>query len=639
MEAPYVRPKLMDRNHGDGKYRSTEVFKTACGATPCAEQLNTLDAALLAGLLESGSLASTLTGGLKAVAAASLSLHENLQGAVNAAEQALHAANHIPIPGAERGVNTLNLALQRRALAHLRGMLPEVFGDAHFIRHQEARGRNLYVFGFSDMPERSAHTRRPALDYRSPDGYSIVGSHHYQAGGDLHANTVVIAMRRDHPIVKLVSDANQRINAAWQEDLAEQDATRKSAIRKAVDSGEALRSGRVYRVLNSTPFAVTVVMLELVNLKNEMDSLQQTMREKGTYRASGGVVGAGADLVIAMEALTVKLAGSQSVLAAARKTLFTVSDASAKRVLGSLSEYFIKEFSVRLIGQVIAGSIFVGLNLYDAWQAYQWGDNAMWGHLLMAAGGLTGIAGSLMVGGSTFLGLGPMGWISLILISVGAGIAYWLSSNAVEDWLSAGPFGPFSDRIPHLQDPEQTFYYLVSLFADIRISSRPNPDHEFAPKINDWDPVPMDVRKANTSILIESNLPGLLSQELDTLIECRLQKTEAYYTSRHEWSHQRSYLTQERPVAYRSLPNGMEFFVTLPRNQPAEPSQSTPAHIYRWLVRAQLSLTDGDRTWVFPAPAPKDPTPFGPAYAKANFEEVKQLFWADETTHKAPSQE
>jgi hypothetical protein len=24
-------------------------------------------------------------------------------------------------------------------------------------------------------------------------------------------------------------------------------------------------------------------------------------------------------------------------------------------------------------------------------------------------------------------------------------------------------------------------------------------------------------------------------------------------------------------------------------------------------------------------------------YAKPNFEEVKQLFWADETTHKAPS--
>jgi len=151
--------------------------------------------------------------------------------------------------------------------------------------------------------------------------------------------------------------------------------------------------------------------------------------------------------------------------------------------------------------------------------------------------------------------------------------------------------------------------------------------------------VPFDVRKANTCILIESNLPGLLSQELNTLVECRQQLTEAHYTLRHEWSHERNSLTREKPVAYRSSPNGIELFVTLPRNQPAEPSKSRPAEIYRWLVRVQLSFNDGNRTWVFPAPSPKDPTPFGPAHAQANFEKVEQLFWADETTHKARSRE
>jgi hypothetical protein len=57
------------------------------------------------------------------------------------------------------------------------------------------------------------------------------------------------------------------------------------------------------------------------------------------------------------------------------------------------------------------------------------------------------------------------------------------------------------------------------------------------------------------------------------------------------------------------------------------------------MVSSQLSFKDGDRTWVLPAPPPKDPTPFGPAHAKPNFEDVKQLFWADETTHKARSGE
>ena len=181
--------------------------------------------------------------------------------------------------------------------------------------------------------------------------------------------------------------------------------------------------------------------------------------------------------------------------------------------------------------------------------------------------------------------------------------------------------------------------HLVSLFADIRISSRPNPDHEFAPKINDGNPVPFSVRKANTCILIESNLPGLLSQELHTLVECRQQVTEAHYTLRHEWSHERNSLTRQKPVAYRSRPNGIELYVTLPRNQPAEPSKSRPAEIYRWLVRVQLSFNDGNRTWVFPAPPPKDPTLFGPAHVKPNFEKGEQLFWADEITHKAVSDE
>jgi hypothetical protein len=52
-----------------------------------------------------------------------------------------------------------------------------------------------------------------------------------------------------------------------------------------------------------------------------------------------------------------------------------------------------------------------------------------------------------------------------------------------------------------------------------------------------------------------------------------------------------------------------------------------------------LSFNDGSRTWVFPAPPPKDPTPFGPVHAKPNFEKGEHLFWADEITHKAVSDE
>jgi hypothetical protein len=382
---------------------------------------------------------------------------------------------------------------------------------------------------------------------------------------------------------------------------------------------------------------VAVVMLELVNLRNELEAARQIQREKGTARSAFGVGGAAVDLLIAMEALTVKLAGSQSVLAATRKTLFTISEASAERVLGPLSKYFLKEFTGRLVTQTFAGAVFVGINLYDAWQAYQWSDNAMWGHLLMAAGGLTGMAGGLIVGSATFLGLGPAGWVSLILIGVGAGLVYWLSSKPIEDWLSTGPFGPVSNRMQHLQDPKQALYYLVSLFAHIRIRIDLNPEHQERPTFDDWNPVPFYVRKANTRILIESNLPGLVGAELQTLAECRLQETESYHNWHDGSPHERKHLIQREPLAYRPVPNGKEIFFTTPDEQLAQ-GLSHPARSYTWLVRVQLSWQENDHTWIFPAPQPKDPTPFGPTYAKPDFEKA-QLFWAGETTHKARSGE
>jgi hypothetical protein len=341
-----------------------------------------------------------------------------------------------------------------------------------------------------------------------------------------------------------------------------------------------------------------------------------------------------------MEAFTIKMAGSQPILAAARKTLFTVSEFSAKRVLGSLSEYLIKEFSSRLIAQVAAGAIFVGLNLYDAWYAYQWGDDAMWGHLLMAAGGLTSIASSLMVGGATLLGLGPLGWISLILISIGLGLVYWLSSTPIEDWLSAGPFGPNNDQASHLQTPEQAFYYLVSLIADIRITVERNPEYSFPAYNEHYNPIPKRVRAADTRVRIESNLPGLLTGlgDLNTKASCALMMVRQFQTRFDGPPRVETQLYPEtEPSAYRRESNGLEMFIETPWERYAETTHSNDAVSVRavWQVRAQLTLSDGISSWVFPAPKPKDPTPVSPAHATPNFKEVEQLFWADETTHKA----
>ncbi|MEB0094447.1 hypothetical protein RHM65_08055 [Pseudomonas sp. CCI4.2] len=637
--APYVQSAVPDINGGDGLFRPNALLAAVSCEVIDPKQLNTLDAYLLAGLVESGSLNNTFTGTLKAAAAALGNLFENLQGSVDTAERAVQAARNIPI-STTSPAPVVNLTQQKRAVAQLRSMLPGGFGALHFLTHQEARNKNLYIFGLTDLPEIPERLRRPSLDYRSASDISMVEPQHYRNGGDLRPNTIVIAMPREHRVAQLVSSVNQRVNAAWQENMAEQEKVRGNAIQQAVKHQQALKSEWMYKALNSTPFAAMVGMLEVWNLRNEWVAWDAVEREKGQLRAVGGAAGAGLDLLIAMEALTVKLAGSQPILATARKVLFTIPETTAKRVLGSLSEYLVKEFSARLIAQMVVGSVFVGLNLYDAWYAHQWGDDAKWGHLLMAAGGLTGIASTMMVGGSTLLGMGPLGWITLIFVSIGVGLVYWLTSTPIEDWLSAGPFGPNANRAPHLQSPEPAFYYLVSLIADIRITVERNPEYTVPAYSEHYNPVPKYVREADTRIRIESNLPGLLTGpgDLSTKASCALMMVRRFQTRFDGSPRVETQLYPEtKPITYRRTINGLEIFIVTPWERYAETARSNDAvsaHI-EWQVRAQLTLSDGDSSWVFPAPKPKDPTPFNSTHAAPNFKEVGQLYWADETTHKA----
>ncbi|MGP0014230.1 MAG: hypothetical protein ACLPL7_16330, partial [Pseudomonas sp.] len=354
-----------------------------------------------------------------------------------------------------------------------------------------------------------------------------------------------------------------------------------------------------------------------------------------------GVTAAWFDLIIAIEALTVKLAGNQSVLASARRTLFTLPEAPISWLLGpTLAKRVNRQISTRLLFQTTAGLLYVGLNLYDAWHTYQWGDNAYWGYLTMATGGLASVIGGLTLGGPTFLGLGPAGWAALILILAGAGSAYLLSSTPLEDWLKRGPFGPDINHLgAHLQEPKQAFYYLVSLFADLRIAVERNPYHEPDPKISFLDDgkLAYDVRKANMRVRVECNLPGLLANfgHLSLNVDYRLQKTQQYNDGEHIHQQNSHSPAPRRLLAHRLLPDALELYLDSPYSQPVDPTRPGPGTYYTWLVRAQVILNDGDDIWVFPAPLPRDPTAFGPQHAKPDFDKLGEPFWADQTTHKS----
>lgn len=645
LDAPYQAPSTPDINVGDGQFRATELARfEQKGFTPGQSSYD-INSLFLTGLLENESWQPPFVTGLKGLAGALVSLHENLQGAVEAADKAVNGAQHKgqSQQSSDTPVTRSNAALHRRGIAQLRSMLPQTFGDLHYLGRADAHRKGYYVFGLDDIPQQSNRSHPFYGVYRNQHG--ILQSNAAPPGfalpePKLPPDRRVLGMPGQHPTARAVREANGRFNQAWQSEQAERaaDQSGKTAIQNAVEKGEAIRSGKLFRMLDSVPFAAIVVGLEFWNLRNELGAQEQASREKNKFRAGTGVASAWLDLTIAIEALTVKLAGTRSALAAGRKTLLTISETSAKRLLGSLANRLVKNFSGRLLGQIFGGLLFAGINLYDAWYSYRWGDNAYVGQLVLAAGGLVTAASSLIVATSTFLGLSPLGWLALFLIVVGAALTYFLSSSAIEDWLKKGPFGSDPRNMAeHLEDPQTAFYYLVSILANIQIAIERNPDFKADATMDFRDPVPFAVRSANTRIRIQSNLGGLMSGlgEPGIAAFCALEEVEVFYDEHGGKIRETSFHTVKQPVAHRLWPDALEVLVKTPFSSPAEPLKHLPAVYFQWRVRVQFLVNDGQQTWVFPAPPPKDPTPFGPAYAKPDFASTDRLFWADEIEHAA----
>jgi hypothetical protein len=645
LNAPYQAPATPEVNQGDGHFRATELAKAEDDSVLPSEGQSNINSVFLAGLLESGSLNTTLTTAGKGTAGALIAAHENLQGAAKSAEQAMQGKPPGGVsPSAYMAPRRTSIAVQQRGLAQLRSMLPQTFGDLHFLSKAEAQHKDYYVFGLDDLADQASHSTQTYGVYRNQYGVmkSPAEQHgHARPQRSLPPDRTVLGMPKLHSTAQSVRRANLRINQAWQQELAVRGAAQgeaTGAIEKAARQSEAARGHWAYKALDSVPFAGAVVALEMWNLRNELEAFEQTKREKNLFRTNAGVSGAILDLSLAMEAITVKLAGSRSVLGASRKTLFTISEASAKRVLGKLGNRLVKDYSARLLGQTGAGLLFSGLNLYDAWYSYRWSDDAYIGHLLLAAGGLIGAAGGLIVGAATFLGLTAAAWVCLAVVTSGAALIYLLSSSQLEDWLKKGPFGADPYHVAeHLRDPQSAFYYLINLLADIRISIDRNPEYKPDAKHDPYDAVPFAVRDANSRIRIQSNLAGFISRLDKPGIKafCALERIESLYNSYSGQTHQTRTYAVTQPVCHRLWPDALELLVKMPFSYNAEPEVNLPAVHHRWRVRAQITVDDGKRTWVFPAPPPKDATPFGSTYAKPDFGDIGRLFWADETTHKS----
>ena len=654
--APYQAPEQNEENQGDGRFRATGLAQFEAQDTPALKADDTLDSAMLIGLLGRGSLNSSLTAQLKAGASALVSIYESLQGAVTNAQSAVDAANEKAQP-AQKDAQTstqnhakanaayekqrsrlakqsrqINVRLHGQGLGLMRSTLPATFGGAVFIRKGTPSIEKYYIFGLADLPTDAVS--RPSRFYgqfQSADGTLLATTNASQAARSGLTETsdhLLVAMLKTDKTAQMVSELNQQFNkantAAAQADVsATQALSSKGILQEAVDDLAKQKASKAYKVLNSTPFATGVLMLELWNVRNEWISLESTKAEKGKVRAIFGIAGAGLDLTIAMEALTTKFVSNQSIFASTREVLFTIPEGAVKRVLGlTLSESIVTEFTARLIGQTFAGVIFIGLSLYDAWYGFQWGDDAMWGYLLMAGGATASVLAGLTTA-APILGLNPLGWAALMLIVSGAGVVYWLSSAPIEDWMTNGPFGDNeSPTTAYLRDPQEAFYRLLGLFAGIQIQVRQSPDYDPNAKLDAHAEIPYSVSSADTMVRIESSLPGLVNElgSFNFKTESRLRTTTSIpiRTGNRLVSQVGRRIS---PVAQRVWPNAIDLYFKTPADQ--RPDLTSLA------IKAQLRLIDSHgKPWYFPVPSIRTSLLEVEANNQPDFDNDDQPFWA-----------
>ncbi|WP_409285424.1 hypothetical protein [Pseudomonas protegens] len=209
----------------------------------------------------------------------------------------------------------------------------------------------------------------------------------------------------------------------------------------------------------------------------------------------------------------------------------------------------------------------------------------------------------------------------------------------MEDWLNTGPFGSKDGSSTlHLQEP---FYRWLGVLAGVSVAAGRNPLFEPNAKLDTRVEVPHSVRSADTLIHIESRLPGLLGRlgSVDIQADYRLCETVTYYSIKGL-----PYRTDIQTPIMCSIPKSQRlfndslelYFSTPPAN--IDPS-SFKTRSWYWAVRAHFVLQSSGGVRYFPAPEVKDPTAYGPAYAKADFNKTERPFWADEQTHKASGNE
>jgi hypothetical protein len=590
----------------------------------------------------------------------------------------------------------MHMRLHGMSIEQLRSMLTEHFGELRLMRRSAARAGRYYILALDDLPveiQRSIRAYGEVLD--GQDNLKASSNARTASRQSLPAETIdhmVAAMPDNQKTTRLIQALNRYKNARMMAEQAESIAGQINAERAAIAhaathqtaaarSQEAALANRMkqaqdlaqaakeemqladkriqelartveagqrnlyFQTLNSGAFSMAVLSLEMWNLFAEWRAQESSIQQKGIFRARAGFIGATLDLAIAFEMLAFKMKEANYVSVRVRSTFLKVNADGTLNFWGkALGERLAAKLTVRLLATAAASIVMAVVCFMDAIHAWSWGDDAYWGFGAMAAGAIFGAVAPFFSSSSALFGLNPFSLAALLLIVIGAGLVFWLSSTQLEDWLKCGPFGA-EPRDYLTDDTQETFYRLVGIFAGIRIAIEPNPYFKPYAKLDmNEDAGLQKLASANTRIRISSNLPGLLAHMGDVSIysETRLRSSETRYRGNGDPYPPTVTVHNPVPVTQRILPDSRELYMnTPPARQWTGNLRDSSLH-HQWQVRAQLRLVldtsekdcrPGALFWLFPAP----PVRSGKADPKqapaANFNKTDVTFWADEKTH------
>ncbi|WP_240936107.1 hypothetical protein [Billgrantia bachuensis] len=245
---------------------------------------------------------------------------------------------------------------------------------------------------------------------------------------------------------------------------------------------------------------------------------------------------------------------------------------------------------------------------------------------------------------------GPVGWVGLALLLGGGVAGILLTDGPYEQWIKHGPFGDQRGRAPWLEEPEEAYYRLQGMLANIQVSlrrvspierdallarlgqSHTSPVETTMPIGRLWQ-AQFDPRQAiNTAIEVRSALPGM-GVELNDVTVLRLVQGSHYRSpAGSAWSETSS--SRIQPLLTQLGAQHISYFVHSPANEPMRGFGSSTE--YRWDVQVQfreatqIPLRPGRR--VYPAPAPLKAMPEDMSTV-LSVEQAKDDYWIKERLH------